>query len=94
MAGGKCFSENKPYGSEIVAENRRVAAVDLRRKRGPAQVLFVKVMGVFGCQLHRIPEKGGVLRRPHEGDHTAKEREEAEHVAHRQKDGAKDPFFG
>ena len=94
MTGDKCFSENKPYRGEIIAEYRRMAAVDLRRKRGPAQVLSVKVMGVLGCQLHRIPEKGSMLRRPHKSDHAAKEREEAEQVAHRQKDGAKDPFFG
>lgn len=78
MADRQGFAEKRPRAGQIVAKSGWVAAINVFGERQPQQVVFVKVMGVFGGQLHRVPEKRVVLCGADEGNDASKKWEQLE----------------
>lgn len=68
MAYGHTLPETGPDTRQVIAENRRMPAIDFHRKREPLEVVLEKKMGVLGGQLNGIPKKRVVLYRPDQGD--------------------------
>ena len=61
MAERKRFAKKRPDTGYVIAQYGRVPAVDVFRKRRPAEVVVVKMVRVFGGQLHRVPKERVML---------------------------------